>query len=142
VTSAVLGRASDTAFKRLEEAGGDLQKLPEPFRTVVIIYSAQGVIDNGGFRCFFEGDWPGQPPYSSISDAHRRIGADVAAECIARAAALLPFADPHLGEDRRHTFLESLPENSELFTLGDSVCGDKTVWGKLDEYVQRHTSAF
>ena len=140
--SAALDRASAIAFKRLEDARGDLASLPEPSRIVAIIYSAKGVIDNGGFEYFFESDWPGRPPYSLFSDAYRRIGADVAAECIAQATSLFPFADPHLAGDRRRSFIASLPKHSEFLSLGDSVCGDRRVWEKLEAYVKRHESAF
>jgi hypothetical protein len=137
----LLDRASDEAFARLEAVGGDLAALPIPIQTVVVIYSAQGVIDNGGLEYFYENDWPGQPAYSSFSDAYRRIGAVEAAECIERTASLFPFAEPHRYEGWRRRFLER-GSPPEFRTLSDRICGDETVWEKLAAYVIAHRSAF
>jgi hypothetical protein len=55
----------------LETVSSDLSKLLEPLQTVVLITLAQGMIDNGGFRYFFETDQPGQPRYKVYSGAYR-----------------------------------------------------------------------
>lgn len=46
----VLDLASDAAFTRLKDAGGDPGALSEILRTFVFVYSAQGIIDNGGLE--------------------------------------------------------------------------------------------
>ena len=138
----LLDRASDYAFKELERIGGDPLKLPVPLQTVVLIYPAQGMVDNGGFRYLFENDFLGNPPYSIFSDAYRRIGAVEAAEYLDRAVAMFPFDQPHLSAERRNEFMDSLDESSEFFELGDRVCGDETVWARLEEYVTKHASVF
>jgi hypothetical protein len=142
VGALTLDAASNVAFARLREAGNDPTRLREEFRTVVVVYGAQGVIDNGGLQYFFESDWPGQPPYALFSEAYRRIGADLAAECIDRATAMFPFPEPHLAARRRLAFLESLAEDHELFALGDAICGNATVWLKLEEYVRDNEPIF
>ena len=71
---ALLDKASEIAFKKLGEAGERMEDLEDPYKTVAIIYSAQGVIDNGGMGYFFENDWPNNPPYSVFADAYERIG--------------------------------------------------------------------
>ena len=126
------------ALKRLTLAGDVLKSLSICDQTILAVSSAQGVIDNGGFQHFFEGDWPDKPPYSYFSDAYRRIGAEGAAQCIDRAAALFPFAQPERHGKRRQRFLKSLPEAHELFVLGDRVCGDVEVWSLLETYVRDH----
>lgn len=138
----LLDRASNYASKELERIGGDLLKLPVPLQTVVLIYPAQGMVDNGGFRYFFENDFPGNPPYSIFCDAYRRIGAVEAAECLERAVSMFPFDHPHLSAKRRSEFMDPLDESSEFFELGNRVCGDETVWARLEEYVTKHASSF
>ncbi|WP_456953371.1 DMP19 family protein [Lysobacter sp. HA35] len=84
---------SERAFEALEAVGGDINRPSEPARTVVIVYSAQGIIDNGGLPYFFYSDFPGSPRYSVFSAAYLRIGAADAAEAIALAAKLFPFPE-------------------------------------------------
>jgi hypothetical protein len=112
---AELKKASKAVFQRLGD--GSIFSLNWPQQVVALIYSAQGVIDNGGFEFFFENDWPDQPPYSVFADAYRAIGADECAECIEVAASLFPFPDPHRAEADRRAYLEEHCEDDD-FTLG------------------------
>ena len=41
---------------------------------VVIVYSAWGLIENGGFQYFFESNFPGDPPYDVFTQAFRSVG--------------------------------------------------------------------
>jgi hypothetical protein len=134
-TADALDKASDKVFAALDELGGDLRALPVPQQTVAVIYAAQGVIDNGGFKYFFEADWPNNPPYSMFIDAYRRIGAVGAAECFERAIAMFPLPDPHMNRELRNLFMDDLPEKHEFFELGFKVCGDQAIWDKLADYV-------
>ncbi len=133
---------SELAFAKLEAANGDLLKLPVPMQTLVLVYSAQGVIDNGGFEYFFESDWPGSPNYSLFSNAYRTIGADRIAEAIDQAVEFFPFNQPHLNSGLRIEFLESIPADHALVQLGDSACGDESVWVHLSEYVRQNAQVF
>jgi Domain of unknown function (DUF4375) len=134
-----LDRARDAALKRLGVSREDPRCLGVFDQTILAVSSAQGVIDNGGFRDFFEGDWPGKPPYSFFSDAYRRIGAEAPAKCIDQAAALFRFKHPERHNERRQRFLQQLPDSHELITLGDTVCGDVTVWQRLEQYARNHS---
>jgi hypothetical protein len=135
-----LDRAADHAFAELKRVGGDPARLPVPLQTVVLIYSAQGVIDNGGFEYFFGMDFDLTPPYSLISNAYRRI--DEAADCIDRAVELFPFENPHLFKGKRNEFMESQTKSSEIVDLGDRLCGDETIWSKLEAYAGQHEQFF
>ena len=133
---------SDFAFIQLEAANGDLSALPVPLQTLVLVYSAQGVIDNGGFQYFFESDWPGIPGYFIFSNAYRTIGSGQIADLIDQAVALFPFNDPHINAGLRNAFLDSLPDGHTLHKLGDSACGDESVWLSLSEYVRQNAQVF
>lgn len=134
-----LDEASDVAFARLEAVGGDPRRLAEPFRTVAMIYAAQGAIDNGGLHCFFENDWPGNPPYSMFSDGYRNIGAVAEADAIDTATGWFPFSNPERHAGRRCELLSgSLGER--IKTLDGGLGSD--AWGLLAEYASIHKEAF
>jgi hypothetical protein len=137
----LLDVASDYAFERLNDVGGSVAKLPLSLQTVVVIYSAQGVIDNGGLEYFYENDFPDNPPYSLFVSAYRRIGAVEAANCIEQSAAMFPFPDPHLHQKKRDRFLDR--KASRAFSvLSDRICGDESVWKNLALYVKNNRAAF
>lgn len=134
--------AVDFAFLRYEEAHGDLKALPTPLQVLIIIYSAQGVIDNGGFQYFFESDWPGTPEYSLFSDAYRAIGALEVADALDKAVAMFPFANPQCDAAARDSFITALPEDHPFFMLDDVACGNEIVFPCLSRYVQQHQKNF
>ena len=139
-SSALLAKASKYAFKRLKAVGGNPSSLPIALQTIVVIYSAQGVIDNGGLRYFFELTWPHDPDYSFFSAAYRRIGAKDAADTIDKAVASFPFKEPHLHHKKRNAFLDS---RSKRHLLHSSViCGDDTIWDLLEKYVLTNRKEF
>jgi hypothetical protein len=140
----LLDQASEIAFAQLKSAENDISRLPEPLRTVVIVCSAQGVIDNGGLEYFFESDFDGTPEYSSFVAAYRRIGAESAASCIESAEAMFPFSQPHLHESKRQQWLENVrdDESHPFVKLSRRVCGDESVFAKLAEYVAANQDAF
>ena len=137
-----LDRAAEYAYSQLERVGGNVSKLDLPLQTVAILYSVQAIIDNGGFRYLFENQFPFAPAYSTFSSAYRRIGSVQNAERLDKAVALFPFDDPHLHEDERLVFMDSLEENAELFELGNQVCGDESVWAALEDYAQKNSATF
>ncbi len=139
MTESVLDQAMDLAFTELEKVGGELDRLAEPFRTVAIIASAQGVIDNGGLRFFFEKDWPGQPPYSLFAEAYQEIRATAAADAIDAAAALFAFPEPERSEERRHAVLASAT-GARIDDLASIM--DDEVWARLAEFVETRRASF
>jgi len=138
----LLTQAARVAFAGIE-GDTDISRFPLPRQVFITIYSAQCVIDNGGFGYFFERDWPGQPPYSRFSDAYREIGATDVAELIDRGASLFGIADPHLHRDARLRYLNEhcRDESAELIKLGDQV-ESKCVFRFLEAYVRRHAEHF
>ena len=138
----LLKQAAEVAFAGID-GDTDISRFPRPRQVFITIFSAQGIIDNGGFGYFFESDWPGQPPYSRFSDAYREIGAADVAEWIDRGASLFGIADPHLHRDARLRYLNEhcRDEGAELIKLGDRV-ESKRVFRLLEDYVRRHADHF
>jgi hypothetical protein len=139
---AILERASELAFQQLAAADGDVAKLAEPHRTVAIVYSAQGVIDNGGLIYFFESDWPGNPPYALFADAYRRIGCAAAADAIEQAANSFGVLHPEQEPALRNAYMERFSEPAgHDYIWDDPICGDERVWTNLAKWIQKQTSA-
>jgi hypothetical protein len=141
----LLERASTIAFKKLEDAGGRFENLDEPFRTIAVVYSAQGIIDNGGLIYFFESDWQYNPPYSLFADAYRRIGRIEAADAIENAAKSFGFPEPERNKELRNAFMDKQfgtheNEGEWEITWNDCICGDEQVLTDLAKWIRNNHS--
>jgi len=135
---------SDLAFSELEKVDDQILRLPEHLQTVAIIYSAQGIIDNGGLRYFFENDFPDNPPYSVFVEAYKRIGSKGAAKDLLDAVKSFPFEDPHLKDEERNEFIETNYDEKKREVTGwnDSLCGDQRIWDNLAKYIRKNSNLF
>ena len=136
------------AFKKavlmLQANSGEIESLPEPVKIFLLVHGAQGIIDNGGYRYFFESDWPDNPPYETFIRAYEVIGCDSQAEELRRVVATFPFARPELHKERRNAFIDANfdGEADSVRGWGDALCGDEDVWRKLADYYEAHKAAF
>ena len=128
----------DEACEMMDDFDDDVSRLEEPYRTVAIIFSAQGIIDNGGFCYFFENDWPHCPPYSLFADAYERIGRIKGASAIRSAVASFGFETPETNLEGRRKFMEQNYNEEEFEVSGweDCLCGDQKVWSDLAAWVK------
>ena len=142
-TLAIITVASLQADEKLE-ATGDMTRLTASVRTFLLVYGAQGVIDNGGYKSFFGDNWPGNPPYQDFISAYEAIGCRTQARELRRVVATFPFPNPHLDKDRRRAFMESNYDKTALSVRGwgDALCGDEAVWEKLVRYYQTNEDEF
>jgi hypothetical protein len=136
------GRAQkiiDQAFRLLKKAKGDRHALPEAARNIVLVSSAQGLIDIGGLQYFFESNFEDLTPYAEFCAAYHAIGATAAGDLLQEAVAMFPIEETHLHADQRNRLLEHLWSTSDRFaTLDNKLCGDDTVWEMLDAYAMAH----
>lgn len=132
------------AQQMLAAVGEDMAQLPEAVQVFMKVNSAQGVIDNGGYRYFFAADWPGNPPYEDFASAYEAIGCWKQAEELRRIVTTFPFPDPHLDEAKRKEYIEANynPEEMQVRGWGDALCGDDEVWKKLAAYYDWHKTQF
>ena len=94
-------------FDRYQKAANtSIESVPEPARSLMVIYSVQGVIGNGGFRYFFENDFEGYDSYNVILDAYRNIGLEAHANTIEILLKLFPEKYPQKDLKKRSEFLE------------------------------------
>lgn len=141
-SSITLEAAYESAIYSLNEAHGDISKLPSIVGIFLLVYSAQGVIDNGGFQYFFEMDWPNNIPYSEFVEAYRQIGALESANSLEQAVRMFDFKNPHLDENKRILFMDHLDRNHPFFGLGDSICGNPAIWQYLSDFINTHHQSF
>ena len=137
-----LDQPYDYAVSCLAAAGGDVEALPLPLQTLLLVEMAQTLIDSGGLEYFYEADFPNNPAYDVFVQAYRRIGAESAADYIEASALMFPFAEPHFFEELRQVWLEKMRIDPQFAGLGERITGDASVWQKLSQYVQRNIDVF
>lgn len=74
---------------------------PEKARCVVLVWTASGKIDNGGFSYLFGATLPGDPHYEFTLDALKKIGCDSAYKAMKNALCLFPNCKPPIDEHER-----------------------------------------
>lgn len=136
-----MDKASTIAFQKLDDVEGNIELLEEPYKTIAVIYSAQGVIDNGGLIYFFESDWPHNPPYTLFADAYRRINRQEAGDAIEFAATSFGIPNPEKNKSFRNEFMEKqfgTDETDGTWTVewNDCICGDEDVWTHLTAWLR------
>ena len=136
--------AADRALAKLEAVEQDFSRIPEPLAHFIRVYLAQGVIDNGGYRYFFEADWPGKPDYRVFIHAYAAIGCVRQTEDLRRVVESFGFEEPHLHVRFRNAFIEEHydPDQHHVPLWGDALCGDEEVWDALGEYAEKHAALF
>lgn len=140
----LLSEAAEYAFARFEAVEERLERLAEPLRTFVIVYSAQAIIDNGGLEYFFSNNFPDNPPYRLFISAYELIGAQQAAQAIDQSLGFFSMDRPERDQAARLAFIESLPEDDThpFCRLSLQICGDERVWSCLETYVYEQLPAF
>jgi hypothetical protein len=139
-----ISEAFNKAKKLLKENNDDIRLLTNAVATFLFVHSAQGVIDNGGYRYFFESNWPQTPEYVRFAEAYSAIGCETQAAELSRIVATFPFDNSHINEDGRNKYMdENYDEDAfEIEGWGDELCGDDTVWEKLEVFYLEHITDF
>lgn len=82
-----------TACERItQKYGGHVMVggINEVERTVILVWTVAGIVENGGFRYLFGSMLPGDPNYSQTITAFENIGCPKAANTIRQAICLFP----------------------------------------------------
>jgi hypothetical protein len=72
----------------------EIGNFPEIEQTAVLVCTATGIIENGGFEYLFGSLLPGDSHYARTLDAFGKVGATKAADAIRRAFELFPQGIP------------------------------------------------
>ena len=123
-----------------------VDSLPVAHRTALLVWSAGGCIDNGGFEYLFEHAFPGDPAFVHTAAAFGTIGCTTVTEIFRRVFALFPNGRVIEDWDARISHYESIPEatreplNHSFWKA--SSCGMGEITARLAYYIRRNESAF
>jgi hypothetical protein len=99
---------------------------------VVRTFSARGIISNGGFRYFLQGD----QPLAAVADGFRTLGFnEAAAACDAVTARVA--TQPQLTEEARRAAIVGAPPGAPEFDTEDSAIFDVD-WSELEAAIGRY----
>jgi Domain of unknown function (DUF4375) len=94
----------DKLFLLLTDRHGDnfdVSKCDEKEETVMLVWHASGIIDNGGFQYLFEGSFNGDPDFARTAKAFKAIKAKKCAAAVGEALALFPGSKPPANIEKR-----------------------------------------
>lgn len=123
-----------------------IQAVPEPERTLIAIYTAQGIIGNGGFSYFFESEFKGDDCYKNIIKSYINIGLNTYAEAIQNVLNLFPNGMLQSKSKERENFIykylsgddeanhSKIVEKAEEIFLKDS----EEVYKLAEQYVKKN----
>ena len=128
----------DACFDLLDKVK-QVELLDQPCRTVVIVYSAWGIIGNGGFQYFFENNFEGDPPFGVFTQAFDAVGLEEIARRFSELVALFPFSDPHKSIRKRQEFLDSQPPDfiAAMTELENLIYQNDNIEETLNSFLQR-----
>ena len=83
---------SDKIFSQYGDTANEkgISQIPEPERTLIAVYTAQGIIGNGGFAYFLNTDFNDAKAYETIIISYRNIGLEEHAKSIENVLNLFP----------------------------------------------------
>ena len=120
----------------------DADKYTADERTVVLVWQASGIIDNGGFEHLFSGDFSGDPGYRLTAQAFETIGCEQAATAFREALSMYP--DGRLPEDidARYKIHMLTPKSTRDEIDGRFFHAGKEIQRRLATYIRAHRQAF
>lgn len=128
----------DACFEEFDKVKR-VEFLEQPCRTVVIVYSAWGIIGNGGFQYFFENNFEGDPPFDMFTQALRTVGLEEIASRFAGLVALFPFGDAHKCIRKRQEFLDLQPPDfiAAMTELENLIYKHENIEETLNAFLKR-----
>ena len=139
---------SDTIFEQYGELANlnGISSIPEPARTLIAIYTAQGIIGNGGFAYFFESDFQDNDSYQTIINSYKNIGLNEHANAIKSVLELFPDGIPHTNTKDREEFIYKYMSGDDEENYSDIVVkaeriifeDSENVYELADKYVEKH----
>lgn len=117
--------------KRLIEKYGSRNSItyyPRDVRCVVLIWTAIGKIENGGFEYLFQTKLPGDSYYKQTLESFKVIGCNDAYKSFKDALCQFPECSPPLDDNKRIQLYKLIPEN-----VRDEL--DSSFWNVIDKVI-------
>ena len=114
---------SDIIFSEYGELANKngISSIPEPARTLIAVYTTQGIIGNGGFAYFFESDFEGDNSYKTIIKSYENIGLEEHAKSVRSVLSLFPGNLPHKNIKEREEFIYKYMSGDDEVNYSDVV---------------------
>lgn len=125
----------------------DIHKVSDEHRDVVAVITAQAVIDNGGFRYFFESHLNGDSDYQLFVNAYKNIGATESADAINQALMMFPGGVPPEELSERQKYLDSIFDAStdnkkKIDAMEDKILGKVENYSRVANYIRENKKLF
>ncbi|MFV2057223.1 MAG: DUF4375 domain-containing protein [Thiohalomonadales bacterium] len=125
----------------------DIQKVPAEHRDVVAVITAQAIIDNGGFRYFFESHFNGDSDYQIFVNAYKNMGATESADAINQALMMFPNGVPPEELDQRQKYLDSIFDQSDdnkkkIEEMEGKILGKVENYSRVANYIRQNKQLF
>lgn len=124
----------------------DINALAEVPRNVVAVVTAQAIIDNGGFRQFFESEIDGKPDYRIFVQAYKAIGARESAQAIEQVLEMFPEGQPPQNWCQKEKYLSKIfsqdQSDSFISRIQDKISGNDRNYVLTAKYVRENISGF
>ncbi len=128
---------SDKVFSQFGALANEkgISEIPEPERTLIAIYTAQGIIRNGGFAYFFELDFKGNNAYETIINSYKNLGLFEHAQSIERVLALFSGNKPQENFKEREEFIYKYMSGNDEVNYSKEVEDAESIFYKDSEKV-------
>ncbi|KPC49929.1 DMP19 family protein [Amantichitinum ursilacus] len=123
---AVLDLAYQKILAKLPSSKGTPLQLEECLRNFMLVYHAQGILDNGGVEFMMSAAFPGGVQYLDVADAYEFVG-------LKREAEILRNSIELVGRYEIETALD-LPEWKKADSF---LIGNEEVWLALRDYLRQ-----
>lgn len=122
----------------------DIHKLSDTERNLVAVVTAQALIDNGGFRYFFESHIQDSADYTLFVDAYQTVGAEDSAQVIDQALSLFPEKKPPSDYHERRRLLDRIFTEGEgtAKSLENQILGVESNYTKAAAYARANQDKF
>ncbi|GAB7126058.1 hypothetical protein JCM19000A_05650 [Silvimonas sp. JCM 19000] len=125
----VLDLAYQKVLAKLPGTKGRPLLLEESLKNFMLVYHAQGIIDNGGVELLLSAAFPGGVQYSDVANAYEKVGLKDEADAVRNA---IDLASKYEIESAMN-----LPQWKEADSF---LVGDVDVWRVLLEYLRRNAN--
>jgi hypothetical protein len=125
----------------------NINAVPEEHRNVVAVITAQAVIDNGGFRYFFESQFEGSSDYQIFVKAYKEVGAEEAADALNQALMMFPDGVPPAELDERQKYLDAIfdsasDKKTKITAIEDKILGKVENYSLVADYIRDNKNVF